>query len=175
MENASASERETLKTAAETFIASVTRWPKEGLSVLRDALAKADTLSAADAEARERALRTLCVRGEIQSEMPTPPEDGALRREYQVQRLMQGMGQGSRVDEGDWDAMLLEWIRIGAIAPELHASLQERFMRCRAARPTPPESKVDRSPRRSAERSIGSSAGRGQEMPFAARSRQRRP
>lgn len=179
MENAAGPPRETLKTAAETFIAGVQRWPKGGLPVLQETLANAAALSAADTEARERALRTLCIRGEILSETPTPTEDAALRREYQVQRLMQGMGQGSRADEGDWDAMLLEWIRIGAIRPELHASLQERFMRGWAARPSPQESKVERPSRRStersADRSVGSPAGRGREMPFGARTRQRRP
>jgi hypothetical protein len=48
-----------------------------------------------------------------------------------VQRLMQGMGQGSHADEGDWDAMMLEWIRIGAVSPAVHESLQSRFMHCR--------------------------------------------
>jgi hypothetical protein len=28
--------------------------------------------------------------------------------------------------------MMLEWIRIGAVSPEVHESLQSRFMRCRA-------------------------------------------
>jgi Domain of Unknown Function (DUF349) len=130
--NAEAAERDTLKQAAETFIAGIEHWPKGGLQAIKEALAKAGSLSDAGSEAREKALRTLCVRCEIQSEMPTPPEDEALRREYQVQRLMQGMGQGSHADDGDWDAMMFEWIRIGAVSPAVHESLQERFMRCRA-------------------------------------------
>jgi hypothetical protein len=142
-QNAEASERETLKQAAEAFIASVQRWPKGGLQAVKETLAKAGSISDADSEARERALRTLCIRCEIQSENPTPPEDEVLRREYQVQRLVQGMGQGDHADDGDWDAMTLEWIRIGAIAPAMHESLQQRFLRCRATRPV-------RSPQRSA-------------------------
>jgi len=140
--NAEASERETLRQAAETFIAGVQHWPKGGLQAVKEALAKADSVSDSGSETREKALRTLCIRCEIQSETPTPPEDEALRREYQVQRLMQGMGQGSHTDEGDWDAMALEWIRIGAASPAIHESLQARFMRCRAKRPV-------RSPQRS--------------------------
>jgi hypothetical protein len=141
-QNAEPSERETLKQAAEAFIASVQRWPKGGLQAVKETLAKAGSISDADSEARERALRTLCIRCEIQTENPTPPEDEVLRREYQVQRLVQGMGQGSQADDGDWDAMALEWIRIGAISPAIHESLQSRFMRCRAKRPV-------RSPQRS--------------------------
>jgi hypothetical protein len=135
--NAEASEREMLRQAAETFIASVQHWPKGGLQAVTEKLAKAGSVSDTDSAARERALRILCIRAEIHSESPTPPEDDALRREYQVQRLVQGMGQGSHVDDGDWDAMALEWIRIGAVSPAEHESLQSRFMRCRAKRPPP--------------------------------------
>jgi hypothetical protein len=140
--NADVSERETLKQAAETFIASVQHWPKGSLQAVKETLENAGSVSDADGEAREKALRMLCIRCEIYSEMPTPPEDEALRREYQVQRLMQGMGQGSHAEDGDWDAMMLEWIRIGAVSPAVHESLQSRFMRCRAKRPV-------RSPQRS--------------------------
>jgi hypothetical protein len=129
--NAELSEREALKKAAEAFIAGVQRWPKGGLQAVKEALEKAGSASGADRAARETALKMLCVRCEIYSEMPTPPEDEPLRREYQVQRLMQGMGQGSHTDEGDWDAMILEWIRIGAVSPAVHESLQSRFMQCR--------------------------------------------
>jgi hypothetical protein len=133
--NVEASERETLKQAAETFIASVQHWPKGGLQAVKEALAKAGALPDADRETREEALRMLCIRCEILCETPTPAEDEALRRNYQVQRLMQGMGQGTHADDGDWDAMVLEWIRIGAVSPAIQESLQRRFMDCWAKRP----------------------------------------
>ena len=135
MSNAETVERETLKQAAEAFIAGIQHWPKGGLQAVKDTLANAGSRPDADSAAHEKALRTLCIRCEIRSETATPPEDEALRREYQVQRLMQGMGQGTPGDDGDWDAMMLEWIRIGAVSPGLYESLQERFMRCRAKRP----------------------------------------
>ena len=100
-------------------------------------------MSGADSAARERALRILCIRAEIHSEIPTPPEDEALRREYQVQRLVQGMGQGSHGEDGDWDAMAYEWIRIGAVSPAVHESLQSRFMRCRAKKSLPSPERPD--------------------------------
>jgi hypothetical protein len=134
-QNAEGSERETLKQAAETFIAGVQNWPKGGLQTVNETLAKATSLSGADSAAREKALRMLCIRSEIHSDTPTPPEDEALRREYQVQRLMQGMGQGTHADDGDWDAMVLEWIRFGAPSQAVQENLQARFMRCRAKRP----------------------------------------
>jgi hypothetical protein len=140
--NAEASEREILKQAAETFIAGVEHWPKGGLQALKGTLANAGAVSEADSAAHVKALRTLCIRAEIHSETSTPPEDEALRREYQVQRLMQGMGQGSQADDGDWDVMVLEWIRIGTVSPAVHESLQSRFLSCRAKMPV-------RSPQRS--------------------------
>jgi hypothetical protein len=135
LRGAGSSERETLKRAAENFIAGVQQWRRGGMRALKETLASADSTSDIDYAAREGALRILCVRAEILSEVSTPAEDEALRREHQVQRLMRGMGQGIGADDGDWDAMALEWIRIGAVAPDLHESLRERFIRCWAKRP----------------------------------------
>jgi len=52
-----------------------------------------------------------------------------LRREYQVKRLMQGMGQGRGAEEGDWGAMVIEWVGIGAIELRAHEALEDRFRR----------------------------------------------
>jgi hypothetical protein len=148
--NAGVPEQEMLKGAAETFIAGVQHWPKGGLQAVTEKLANAGSVSGADSAAREKALRILCIRAEIHSDTPTPPEDEALRREYQVQRLVQGMGQGSHVEDGDWDGMAFEWIRIGAVSPAIHESLQSRFMRCRAKKPRPsperPAFRIDSDP-----------------------------
>ena len=135
VQDAPPDEREAMKEAAERFIAAVQRWPKSGLAALKQALARADCASEPDDAARERALRTLCIRCEILGSTPTPPEDEALRREYQMRLLMQGLGQASRADEQDWDAMLAEWIGIGAVAAEVHEHLQRRFMLGMAKRP----------------------------------------
>jgi Domain of Unknown Function (DUF349) len=135
LRGAESSDRETLKQSVESFIASVRQWPKEGLKAIKDSLAQAGSSADTDLGARERALRLLCVRGEIRREISTPAEDEALRREHQVQRLMQGMGQGVGADAGEWNAMALEWIRIGTVEPDLHDSLRARFMRCWEKRP----------------------------------------
>jgi hypothetical protein len=132
VEHSAASVCETLKQAAEAFIAGARDWPKGGVQAVKDALLQAEATDV-DWDARERALRMLCIRAEIQGDIATPSEDDALRREYQVQRLMQGMGQGSRVDE-DWHTMLLEWIRNGAVSPPLQERLQGRFMYTRRSR-----------------------------------------
>jgi len=134
MQDARPAERETLRNAAVDFIAGVRRWPKGGLQALKQALARADSASDPDDGAREGALRMLCIRCEIHSSTPTPPEDEALRRDCQMRLLMAGMGQANHADDQDWDAMVLEWIGIGAMAPEAHEDLQRRFMRCLAKR-----------------------------------------
>jgi Domain of Unknown Function (DUF349) len=132
--NAETSELEAARQTAENFIAGTKQWPKGALKIVKEAMAKIGPVTDEELLSRERALRTLCIRREIHSETPTPPEDDALRREYQVHRLMQAMGQGNREDEEECDAMALEWIRIGAIAPDLHESLLQRFMRCAGSR-----------------------------------------
>ena len=152
-EGAEPAEREALKQAADRFIAGVQHWPKGGLQALKEALASAGSPSHGAREDREKALRRLCIRCKMYSETPTPAEDEALRREYQVQRLMQGMGQGSHALDADWDAMVLEWIRIGAVSPAVHESLQRRFMNGLARRPPP-------SPQRPAFRSYEESSDR---------------
>ncbi|MES2885323.1 MAG: DUF349 domain-containing protein [Pseudomonadota bacterium] len=117
-----------LKAAAETYIASVQRWPKSGLEALKQALA-AD--HAADLVANEQALRLLCIRAEILTDLPTPPPDQPLRREHQLQRLVQGMGQRLQADETPLDTMAIDWIRVGPVDELAYEPLLQRFRRCR--------------------------------------------
>jgi hypothetical protein len=121
-------ERDALKQAAEDYIAGVAQWPKGGFEALKKALSKAEV---GDLEANETVLRTLCIRAEILADLPTPPEDQTLRREYQVQRLIKGMGQGITTDEKQLDAMTIEWIGIGPTEEGTYLALLERFKRCR--------------------------------------------
>lgn len=117
-----------LKEAAETYIASVQRWPKSGLDTLRQGLARERS---ADLTGNEAALKMLCIRAEMLTDMPTPPEDQPLRRDYQLQRLVQSMGQGLRADEMQWDALSIEWISIGPVEDAAYEPLLQRFRRCR--------------------------------------------
>lgn len=122
-----------LKQAAEGFIAGVQKWPKGGAEAVRDALAGAGAGAAGDPAAHERALRMLCIRGEILAERETPAEDQPLRRGYQMERLVQRMGQGGAAPADAPDALALEWVRVGAVPPETHEALLERFLRARGA------------------------------------------
>jgi Domain of Unknown Function (DUF349) len=118
----------TLRQTAEDYLAGVSQWPKGGHDAVKAALRSA---ASADLAANEKSLRLLCVRAEILADRPSPPEDQALRREYQVQRLMQSMGQGVTVDASQMDTLTLEWVQAGPIEEAHYAQLLERFKGCR--------------------------------------------
>jgi hypothetical protein len=133
-------EREARRSAAEGFVAGVSRWPaKAAAQAMRQALARTGSddfaaRAAAGDAAREQALRQLCVRAEIFSSSATPAADAALRRDQEMQLLRQGLGQARQVEDRDWDAMRLEWLGVDAIAPAVHDELERRFLQCLAKR-----------------------------------------
>ena len=120
-------ERESLKEAAEAQLSTDIKWPKRGLETLKHALAQPANEELAT---NELVLRTLCVRAEILTETPTPDADQTLRREYQVKRLMQSMGQGIKGEEG-LDALTLEWLAVGPTEEGTYLPLLARFKACR--------------------------------------------
>jgi hypothetical protein len=127
-------DREALKQSAEAFIAGVQQWPKGGAQALKEAWAKSEARADLDLAAQETALRMLCIRAEIITDRPTPPEDHALRREYQVQRLVQRMVRNEAPDE--LDALALAWARVGPVPADALTPLLARFLRCREHLPT---------------------------------------
>lgn len=125
---ADAAELDTLKQAAEDHFASGTKWPKRGLDALKNTLAQQ---GGSDLAANELALRTLCIRAELLTDTPTPDADQTLRREYQVKRLMESMGQGIKAEEGQIDALTIEWLGVGPTEAPTYLRLLERFKECR--------------------------------------------
>ena len=117
-----------LKEAAETYMASVQRWPKSGLHALKQGISSERS---ADLAANETALKMLCVRAEMLTDLPTPPADQALRREYQLQRLVQHMGQGAKADETHLDSLAIKWVGVGPVDEAVYQPLLQRFRRCR--------------------------------------------
>ncbi len=123
-----AAQLQTLKAMAESTIAAARQWPKGGLDALQQSLAAERS---EDLAANEAALRLLCVRAEILTDRPTPPEDQPLRRDYQLQRLVQSMGQGVRAGESQLDTLAIEWVRVGPVEASTYQPLWQRFLRCR--------------------------------------------
>jgi hypothetical protein len=126
--DSSAAELEALKTTAEECLSGVAQSPKGGLEVLKRALTHPGNT---DPAANELALRTLCIRAEILTDTPTPPADHALRREYQLRRLQESMGQGSSAAKDQLDSLAFEWLEAGPIEEATYAPLVERFKGCR--------------------------------------------
>ena len=141
-QNADYLERAALKQAAETLIAGVPHWPKGAAAALQEAWVKADATAEPGMAANETELRTLCIRSEIAANLPTPPEDQARRRDYQLQRLVQSMGQGRDALHDEPDDLALVWVRIGPVTAAAHESLLARFLQCRQQlrRPSQPAS-----------------------------------
>jgi hypothetical protein len=125
---ADVSERDALRQTAQSYVASVNQWPRGGLEAIKHELAREGS---SDVAANEAALKMLCIRGEILTDRPTPPEDQPLRREYQVQRLIQNMGQGIAADEAQLDTMAIEWVGVGPTEEGTYERLLSRFRRCR--------------------------------------------
>jgi hypothetical protein len=128
--DAALSDRESLRQAAENFIAGISHWPKGGAQALEEAWSKANAADGT-ATANEAALRILCIRNEIRADHKTPTEDQELRRTYQMPRLVERMGQGHEPGADDWEILVLEWIRVGPVDAVLRQALLERFLRGR--------------------------------------------
>jgi hypothetical protein len=126
--SADAAECDALKQAVDDHLSSATKLPKRGLEALRNALAQPGN---GDLAANELALRTLCIRAEILTDTPTPPADQALRREYQMKRLMESMGQGVKAEEAQLDTLAIEWVGVGPTEEATYLPLLERFKESR--------------------------------------------
>jgi hypothetical protein len=126
--NADATESEALKAAAEERLAAPAKWPKRGLEAVKNSLAKQGD---SDPVANELALRTLCIRAELLTDSPTPAADQGLRRDYQLQRLMNSMGQGVKAEEGQIDSLTIEWLGVGPAEETVYLQLLDRFKECR--------------------------------------------
>jgi exonuclease SbcC len=114
---------------AQDFMAKVEQWPKNGLQALEKKMARGGALD--HAEDYQKALQLLCIRAEILVGQETPPEDKALRMQYQVSRLQQGFGQNSSPNGVSIQDLVIEWIAAGAVANDLYEPLLERFNHCR--------------------------------------------
>ena len=129
IENAAAAQLQASARATREFIDGVTQWPKGGLQAIQHELTRA---ASTDIALNETALRTLCIRAEILTDTATPSEDQSLRRNYQVQRLVQTMGQGTQADPQQMTALTFEWITVGATPTPIYLQLLDRFNQCRS-------------------------------------------
>jgi hypothetical protein len=124
-----------LRAAAESAVAGLAHASASARAALeRELAAVAAGTTGTDMTAHESALRMLCMRAELMTGLPTPAEDLELRRDYQMQRLVESMGHGERVSATDLDDLALEWLAVGPVEPAVHDALLARFERCRDGR-----------------------------------------
>jgi hypothetical protein len=69
----------------------------------------------------------LCVRSEILEDLATPAEDQELRRDYQMQRLVERMGRGNDGAGDSVESLALEWTRGNSASEDAYRSLFARF------------------------------------------------
>ena len=127
-------EREALRADAESAVAGLEQAPRGTRAILEEQLAAASAGALeADLVANAKALRLLCVRAELAAGLDTPVEDADLRREYQMQRLVQSMAHGERDAPADFGQFAREWLAVGPVEPAEYEILWARFERCRDA------------------------------------------
>jgi hypothetical protein len=127
-------ECEKQRTFVDSAIAGLAHPPRSALAALENRWRRGVAGEVgSDRAANEAALRLLCVRAELLSDLPTPPEDQELRSEYQMKRLVAAMGQGERPGPGDIEALALEWLEVGPVEPGAYQALRQRFENCWAA------------------------------------------
>ena len=132
IEGQPAADREALREAAVAAVAGLAQVSKTARGILENQVAAVDTGTlSSDLSANAAALRVLCVRAELNAGVETPAEDSALRREYQMQRLVDSMMHGERAAPVAFDELALEWIAVGPVGPALHDALLARFECCR--------------------------------------------
>ena len=85
-----------------------------------------------DAITAER--RMLCIRLEILMDIESPPEDKALRMQYQLQQMNQsGLGQPAIDSKQVIEKMELDWLCMPGAKAEQQVALDERFQRAKPA------------------------------------------
>ncbi len=75
----------------------------------------------------EKQRRQLCVALEILLDVETPEEDRQQRRDYQMQRLTKGIGQGTENRSDSREQLVAQWHCCGPAAPQIQAVLDARF------------------------------------------------
>lgn len=116
------------RTELEARIANVARWPAGTASAVQQRFGKADSITSSIQASNTEALHTLTIRAEILAGKESPAEDKQARMAYQVQQMQQAFGQR----DVSFEALVQEWIGLGAVATTTYHSLLARFNQSRA-------------------------------------------
>lgn len=116
--------------AWENDQASIARDTQSKLLARRDAALKhLENKTSYDYDANETHRRQLLIRMEILADKETPAEDKALRMQYQLEHLREGMTSSAIVDKRDALAQLeAEWQTAPPVKQNIKDSLNSRFL-----------------------------------------------
>ena len=121
---------ETRQEAVRSCLEGSRQWPKGALPLLQQELTRS---ASTDLTANEQALRLLCIRAEILVNAATPAEDQALRRSYQLERLVAGAHPASGSIREQLDALLFTWVSVGPTPTSVYETLLARMQSSRDA------------------------------------------
>lgn len=94
----------------------------------QQSLAAAQNGQLPDYHANEQQLRELCIEIEILMDRETPEEDRQRRRDYQMRKLQQGLGQAAASSRHEQQERLqIAWYCASPAAPAVQLQLQKRF------------------------------------------------
>jgi len=105
-----------------------TEWEQAIEKRRQQALAAAQQGQQPDYNSNEQRLRELCIELEILLDVETPEEDRPRRREYQLRKLQQGLGQASASNRPALlEQLLVQWYCASPAVGETQQQLQARF------------------------------------------------
>lgn len=119
-----------LRKNIENRLQSAEKWPAGCRDELEKRLQQAGQATDANTPENIRQLRLLCIRSEILVGLDTPEEDRALRMEYQVEQLQQGLGRIESLTDATMGDFIDQWVSIAAVPDTPYYGLLERFKRC---------------------------------------------
>lgn len=94
----------------------------------QQSLAAAQNGQSPDFDTNEQLLRELCVELEILMDLETPAEDRQRRRDYQMRKLQQGLGQSGNSNRHEQlERLQIAWYCASPAAPAVQSQLQQRF------------------------------------------------
>ena len=110
----------------EEAMQQIETWPTSTKGILEKQIAQ--TASEDNREEAAKQLRLICIRSEIALEKDSPSEDQAIRMEYQVNRLKEGMTSSVTSSKHELiNELKREWLDSEAVATTEYTTLLNRF------------------------------------------------
>ncbi len=122
--------RDDVKHAWENSESSIAREMLGKLVARREAALKhLENNTQFDYDENEKVRRQILIRMEILADKDTPAEDKALRMQYQLENLREGMTSSSVVDKrAELKQLAIDWYASGPVKQSLKDTLQSRFL-----------------------------------------------